>query len=87
MVALYHAYINGLAEHSKQVDRACQNELGISGKMFKISKNLVNLAALLLGMWGLYAGAEPMHVFLFVAFIINGPEAIETYILHKDKDE
>lgn len=69
-----------LAEYNQHLDSRLRSRWSVSLKTFKSIKALTQLAGVAVGFYAISQGADPLTAFALVAFLVNGPEALEYLI-------
>jgi len=73
-------------ESIRRCNRAVSDRFHMSLKVYKSLKMLVLLAAVATAIVAIRNGADPLTVYILVAVIVAGPEAVETAIANGDDE-
>lgn len=74
-------------ESIQRCNRAITEYLHVSLKVYKSLKMVVLLAAVAAAIVAINNGADPLTIYVLVAVILAGPEAVETVIANGSDDE
>lgn len=73
-----------IREYNDRLDCELKRRAGITVKVYKIIKAVVQLVGALAGVMAMHQGADPMTAFALIAFIIGGPEAFEFVLTNQE---
>jgi len=66
-----------LRQYNAQLDTRCRKRWGVSVRVWKTTKYLVELGSLVLAGFAIRHGSDPTTALMLAAFIISGPELFE----------
>jgi len=76
-----------LRRYETNLEAACRREFGVSLKVFKSIKAIVQMVAIFGGIVAIQNGAEPLTSLVIIAAIYGGPEYLEYFLANQDNDE
>jgi len=77
---MFQTLSNDLRQYEDNLAVACERSFGMSLKVFKTTKAVVQLAAILSGIVAIQNGADPLLSLLLITLIYGGPEYIEYFL-------
>jgi len=84
---MFSALSSDLRQYEDNLAVACRDDFGVSLKVFKTVKAIVQLAAILSGIVAIQNGADPLTSLLIIAMIYGGPEYLEYFLASQNNNE
>jgi len=85
--AMLNTLSHDLRQYEDNLAVGCKREFGVSLKVFKTTKAVVQLAAILSGIVAIQNGADPLTSLIIIAAIYGGPEYLEYFLANQDNNE
>jgi len=76
-----------LRQYEANLAVSCRSNFGVSLKVFKTTKALVQMVAIFGGIVAIQNGADPLVSLLVIAMIYGGPEYLEYFLANQDNNE
>jgi len=83
---MFSTLSHDLHRYNSNLATACEG-YGVTIQVFKITKAIVQLTAILSGIFAIQNGADPLTSLFVIAAIYGGPEYLEYFLAQQDNDE